>query len=118
MLQHKEQQGFLTLAIGEDYLNMAHLQALSIKLVMPDVNYCLVTDPDTFKLVTKKQKELFDYIRVVDETHWPMEREPDVFIKSPFKETIKVEADLVFTRNVSHWWDALRLKPVVLIDRF
>jgi hypothetical protein len=114
MFQHEEQQGFLTLAIGEQYLTMAYLQALSIKLVMPDARYCVVTDAETKDLLTEKHIQTFDYIKLVESTDWPMNREPDVFVKSPFKETIKIEADLVFTRNVDHWWDALRLKPIVL----
>jgi len=114
MFDHKEQQGFMTLAIGADYLEMAYLQALSIKLVMPDARYCVAVDSDTQDLITDKQSQVFDYVRTVPDTDWPMEREPDLFSSSPFKETIKVEADLLFTRNVDHWWNALRLKPVVL----
>jgi hypothetical protein len=114
MRQHEEQQGFLTVAIGEHYLTMAYLQALSIKLVMPNARYCIVTDTATKDLLTEKHIQTFDYIRLVEPTDWPMEREPDVFIKTPFKETIKVEADLIFTRDIGHWWDALRLKPIVL----
>jgi len=114
MFDHKEQQGFMTLAIGADYLKMAYLQALSIKLVMPDARYCVAVDPTTQELITDKQSLVFDYVRTVGATDWPMEREPDLFSCSPFKETIKVEADLLFTRNVDHWWDALRLNPVVL----
>jgi len=33
---------------------------------------------------------------------------------SPFKETIKLESDLLFTRNIDHWWNAFRLRDVVL----
>ena len=32
MFDHKEQQGFMTLAIGADYLKMAYLQALKYKV--------------------------------------------------------------------------------------
>ena len=68
MFQHEEQQGFLTLAIGEQYLTMAYLQALSIKLVMPDARYCVVTDAETKDLLTEKHIQTFDYIKLVEST--------------------------------------------------
>ena len=95
MFDHKEQQGFMTLAIGADYLEMAYLQALSIKLVMPDARYCVAVDSDTQDLITDKQSQVFDYVRTVPDTDWPMEREPDLFSSSPFKETIKEKEDLL-----------------------
>ena len=85
MFDHKEQQGFMTLAIGADYLKMAYLQALSIKLVMPDARYCVAVDPTTQELITDKQNKVFDYVRTVNATDWPMEREPDLFSSSHFK---------------------------------
>jgi hypothetical protein len=31
---------------------------------------------------------------------------------TPFKETIKLESDILFTTNVDHWWTGLRLQEV------
>ena len=43
-----------------------------------------------------------------------MANEYQVFWLTPFKETIKLESDLLFTRSIDHWWSAFRLKNVCL----
>lgn len=113
MFNHKEQQGFLTLAYNSadtDYVELAYLQALSIKAVMPAAKVAVVTNAS----LTEKQKKVFDYVIECRETEWPMELEPELFWLTPFKETIKLEADLLITRNIDHWWHALRLRNIVL----
>ena len=44
--QFKEQQGFLTFAQNTDvdYLRLAYLQALSVKLTMPTAKYAVIVD--------------------------------------------------------------------------
>jgi hypothetical protein len=38
----------------------------------------------------------------------PMANEYQIWDLTPFKETIHVEADMIFTSNVDHWWYELR----------
>lgn len=115
-------RGFLTIAQNTaevDYLRLAYAQAMSIKLTMPDSQYCVVVDEDTEKQITDKHRDLFDNIVVLDEDYakqddWKLANEWQVFNLSPYKETIKVESDILFTRSITHWWHAFRLRDIVL----
>ena len=115
-------RGFLTIAQNTaevDYLRLAYAQAMSIKLTMPDSQYCVVVDEDTEKQITDQHRNLFDNIVVLDEDYakqddWKLANEWQVFNLSPYKETIKVESDILFTRSITHWWHAFRLRDIVL----
>jgi hypothetical protein len=118
----QEQQGFVTFAQNTehvDYLKLAYVQAMSIKLVMPDARYAVIVDEDTLARVEDKHRTVFDYViplpvdNAKEET-WKLSNEPQVFWLTPFKETIKLESDLVFTRSIEHWWTMFRLRNVVL----
>ena len=116
------QQGFLTIAQntpGVDYLRLAYVQAMSIKLVMPKAEYAVIVDDATAKYITDKHKTVFDYIipLPVDyarDDEWKLANEWQAFTLTPFKETIKIESDILFTRSIEHWWTAFRLRDVVL----
>lgn len=117
-MQSKEGQGFVTFAmnVGEvDYLRLAYLQALNVKATQKDAKYAVITNvvPDD---IPNKYKAVFDHI-VYMPANIPIQAfdaEPYVFELTPFKETIKLEADLLFTRSIDHWWTAFRLKDVCL----
>jgi hypothetical protein len=119
---HQEQQGFLTIAqntVETNYLQLAYLQALSIKITMPGSKYAVLVDAATLKLVTEQHRRVFDYvIEIVNDlatdSEWKLANEWQAFDLTPFKETIKLESDIVFTRSVSHWWTAFRLRDLVL----
>ena len=118
---HQAQQGFLTIAQNTeiDYLKLAYMQAMSVKLTMPDSLYAVIVDEHTEQQVTEDHKKVFDYIITLphdyakDQT-WKLSNEWQVFYLTPFKETIKLESDLIFTRSIRHWWTAFRLKNIVL----
>ena len=120
-MQKLVQQGFLTIAQNTDvdYLRLAYVQALSIKLTMPDAKYAVIVDEETLSKVTDKHRTVFDYVIPLpvdyakDET-WKLSNEWQALDLTPFKETIKVECDILFTRSIDHWWTAFRLRDVVL----
>lgn len=117
MSQHKEQQGYLTIVSNTsevDYLSLAYLQALNVKCTQKINQYAVIVDKETSKLITDKHKEVFDYIIEVEKKENSFEIEPDAFWLTPFKETIKLESDLLFTRSIDHWWNTFRLKDIVL----
>ena len=118
---HKEQQGFVTFAINNDvvdYLELAYLQCLNVKATQKTNSYAVIVDKDTMAKVTDRHRAVFDYVieayDVGTGLGLPFSREPQVFQLTPFKETIKLESDLLFTRNIDHWWTAFRLKDVCL----
>ena len=116
------QQGFLTIAQNTadvDYLRLAYVQAMSIKLTMPGSQYAVIVDEETLLKVTDNHKKVFDHIITLPQDHakvdaWKLANEWQVFSLTPFKETIKLESDILFTRNINHWWTAFRLRDVVL----
>jgi hypothetical protein len=116
MLQHKEQQGFLTFARNSDtvdYLHLAYVQALNIKATQRIHSYAVVVDNKTNELITDEHRRVFDYV-IVHDSASPFAAEAHAFWLTPFKETIKLESDLLFTRSIDHWWTAFRLKDICL----
>ena len=119
MTWHKEQQGFITFAQNTaevDYLRLAYLQALTVKATQKINRYAVIVDKETNKQITNKQKKVFDYIIVLDHDYntenYKFANEHQVFALTPFKETIKIESDLLFTTSIDHWWPAFRLKDI------
>ena len=123
MSQHKEQQGFVTFAQNTDainYLELAYLQALNVKATQKNNRYAVIVDAATKELINDAHRNTFDYI--IDLPHdyndptntRKFANEWQVFRLTPFKETIKLESDLLFTRSIDHWWRAFRLRNICL----
>lgn len=118
---HQAQQGFITIAQNSDvdYLELAYVQAMSIKLTMPNALYAVIVDEPTSTYLVDKHHKVFDYVITLSQDHaendqWKLSNEWQVFYLTPFKETIKLESDLIFTRSIAHWWTTFRLKNIVL----
>lgn len=110
--------GFLTFAQNSstvDYLELAYLQALNCKSTHPEFKYAVVIDYPTSQVVQDKHRQVFDHIiqKPLDTSN-AMSNEWQAYWHTPFFETIKLEADLLFTRNIAHWLQAFRMKEVVL----
>ncbi len=123
MSQHKEQQGYVTFAQNTnqvDYLELAYVQALNIKATQQQNKYAVIVDQKTMAQVTDQHRRVFDYVipLTVDyndpDSSRKFANEWQVFYQTPFKETVKLESDLLFTRSVDHWWTAFRLRNVCL----
>ena len=121
MSHHKELQGFVTFAQNTDtvdYLKLAYVQAMNIKLTQKINKYAVIVDKQTSQLVTDKHRQVFDYVIELNEDYSSagarFANEWQVFQLTPFRETVKLESDLLFTRSIDHWWDTFRLRDVVL----
>lgn len=117
-MKHKAQLGFLTVACNTqqtDYLQLAYLQALNVKHTQKHNQFAVVVDKNTALEITDQQRKVFDYIIVSPEHDLgPYGTEAFLFELTPFKETIKLESDLLFTRNIDHWINTFRLRDIVL----
>lgn len=120
---NKEQQGFVTFAQNTetvDYLELAYLQALNIKATQKNNRYAVIVDAATKEKINERHRTVFDYIidLPVDNnsptSNWKLANEYQVFRLTPFKETVKLESDLLFTGSIDHWWHTFRLKDIVL----
>ena len=109
MREKTYQQGFLTFAQGEMYLKCAYLLALSIKTYCTINKFAVVVDEDT--KVPSNMAEIFDEIIVIP-TMDPFANECLAWELTPFKETFKVESDMIITSNIDHWWHGVRLKNI------
>lgn len=119
---HQSRQGFLTIAqnsLHVDYLKLAYVQAMSVKLTMPGSEYAVIVDEETLAKVEDKHRKVFDYVIPLEhdwakDDAWKLSNEWQAFYLTPFKETVKLESDIVFTRTIEHWWTVFRLRNVVL----
>ena len=117
-MNHKEQLGFLSVACNTeqvDYLHLAYVQALCIKKTQKNNRYAVIVDKKTHSVIEDKHKKVFDYIiEAPDHNFGPYGTEAFLFELTPFKETIKVECDLLFTRSIDHWIHTFRLRDLFL----
>lgn len=120
-MNFKDQLGVVTFAQNStiDYLELAYLQALSIKITMPKLKYAVITDEQSLKDFKDKYWQAIDYVVPLTEDYAKNDtqkfaNEWQVFHLTPFRETIKVESDIIFTRDISHWVTAFRLRDIVL----
>ena len=114
-----EPQGWLTFAQNSDtvnYVNQAYLLALSIKLTCSINKFAVVVDEESAETLTDRQRGVFDYIRVVPKSSNPYALECQALDLTPFKETFKIESDMLIPRNLDHWWHGCRNQNVVFTN--
>jgi len=100
-----------------DYLKIAYLQALSIKCTQKINDYAIAVDAETREYITCDMMEVFDHIIDIPEDaaiddDWKLANEWKAWWLTPFKETIKLDSDILFTRNIDHWWKIMQQKDV------
>lgn len=120
-MNYKNDIGFLSIAQNSkfNYLELAYLQAISTKLTMPESKYAVIVDTNTMNSFKDEYWNAIDYVIPLDNDYAKDEdvkflNEWQVLKLTPFKETIKLESDLLITRDISHWINAFRLRDIVL----
>lgn len=106
----KHEHGYLILAVNTqiDYIKMARQLCLSLKDQHPDVKVCLLTD-------AKCNYSEFDFVETLPYGNLEgFHNDWQVWHASPFRETIKLEADMLITSQIDHWWTLLRNRDVVV----
>jgi hypothetical protein len=112
----KEERGYLIVADNTqdtDYVDCALALARSIKLHTPDARICLVTSNDV-------NNDIFDYVvpwpygDQAPGSNWKLKNDWQVFYASPFRQTIKIEADMIIPHSIEHWWTMLEKRDVVI----
>jgi len=117
----QEQQGFFTFAINSesvDYLELAFAQACSIKATQKNNSYAVAVDEYTKEFITEDHKKVFDYIIDIPNCNeHAMGNEWQAWHLTPFKETIKLESDIIFTTSIDYWWNGLRLQEICFTSK-
>lgn len=108
-------KGYIIPVIDDDdtvYMQCARALAKSIRYWQPNSEICLLTNNDT----TKNEKDLFDYIKkfpfLLDSN--PLANDWQIYYASPFRQTIKIEADIMLSGPIDHWWQCIQHKDVLV----
>ena len=120
--EFQDQQGYFTFVQNSDvdYLNIAYLQALSIKATQRINQYAVAVDAPTKALITDQHRKVFDHIVDIpfgddaQDDEWKLANAWKLYSCTPFKETVNLDADMIFTRDISHWWDHMRQKDICI----
>lgn len=117
--QFAAEQGYLCFAINNgdvDYVRLAYLQALSIKQTQKINQYAVVV-----KSLDDAEPCMHAFDHVIE---LPKDTLPGKFSHeyqagrlSPFRETVKIESDILFTANVDHWWRCYGDMDVVVCNK-
>ena len=91
------ERGYLIPAIGAEYERCANQLANSIRHFHPDANITMLTE----SMLPYSRKGGF-----ADD--W------QVFAASPYRQTIKLEADMICASPIDHWWTLFEKRDVVI----
>ena len=111
MLPIRYERGYVIPAINTDttdYLSCAVQLAHSIREFHPTVNISVMTN-------VACDDSVFDHVLALpfaDQGGWANDWQ--VFQISPYRQTIKLEADMIATGPIDHWWTLLQLQDVVV----
>lgn len=115
MRDFKRKRGYLTIAqrgAQGDYLRMAYGLALSLRATQSKVPYLAVA-VDSKTKVPKKYADVFDEVVRIpwgDDAKgktWKIHNKRKSYYMTPYKETVLLDADMIFPVDVSDWWDTL-----------
>jgi hypothetical protein len=111
-------KGFFTIAQGDQYLRFAYALGLSLKLSQKEYSALSIgVTPGT--VVTDRYKAAFDRIIEIPwgdhaaNSKWKLENEWKAIHMSPYDETIKLDADMVFPADITSWWEVLGKSDIV-----
>ena len=106
-----EEQGYVIVAINSEsvnYVDCARQLSQSLKARVPSARVCLITDQAI-------EDSWFDHVRVLPAVlSNSYANDAQIFKLSPFRETIKLEADMLIASDISHWWTMFRHRDVVI----
>lgn len=113
----EHERGYLIVAQNNattDYVACARSLALNLKSIEPDAKVCLLTDD------LSNSDPVFDHVRLFpfgDQARtldWKLANDWQCFYASPFRQTIKLESDILIPRSIAHWFDICTQKDLVV----
>lgn len=109
-----EERGYIIPAFNTgsvDYVDCARTLAKTLLLHHPHARICLLTNERY-----AADHNLFAYTHTVEniDTDNPYANDWLVFHHTPFRQTIKLEADMMVTSPVDHWWTMFEHRDVVI----
>ena len=116
-------QGFLTFAFNTttvDYLELAYRLADSIARTQAIKNTSIVVDSITAEKIQPRHRAVFDLVIVHEKNKSAVKdfsHEAAAWQLTPYKQTIKIEADMLMTSSIDHWWSVLDQRDVCLTTK-
>jgi len=109
----QSERGYLITAQNSntvDYVACANRLAQSIRHFHPSAEICLLTD------TTEYDAGLFTYHKTftAPRSNNPYANDWQAFGASPFRQTIKLEADMMIASEIDHWWAMFEHRDVVI----
>jgi hypothetical protein len=86
---------------------MARRLFASLRHWHPEARTCLITDQEI-------QSTEFDHVRILVPQSNPYENDAQAWKLTPFRESIKLEADMLIVSAIDHWWEMLRHRDVAI----
>lgn len=105
-------KGFFTIAQGDRYVRYAYALALSLQLSQKEYKDLSIGITPGYS-VPEKYAKAFDQIIEIPfgdhakDSDWKLENEWKSIYMSPYDETIKLDADMIFPEDISTWWEFL-----------
>ena len=112
----KSERGYLIVAVNTDstdYVSCAQQLNSSIKLWNPKAKTCLLTS-NTLDLPEFDYVVSLPYGDTSTNSAWKLSNDWQAFKASPFRQTIKLEADMLITSSIEHWWDMVQHRDIVV----
>lgn len=115
-MQIRDERGYLIVAVNggkTDYVECARACARSIKLHTPNAKIAVMGASD----ILEEQDPIFDYkipllYPVTGDNFYAADWQ--IAWVTPFRQTIKIEADMIIPHSIEHWWTMLEKRDVVL----
>lgn len=114
-------RGFCLLAQNNDatdYVKQAYALALSLHKHNQGQKISLITNDE----LPEEWKSAFDQIIPIpwtdsaETSDWKIENRWKVYHASPYEETIVLEADMLITSDITHWWDELSKRELFFVS--
>lgn len=107
-------KGYLVIAQNNDqvdYIRQAYALALSIKNTQTINQFAIAVEPGTE--IPDEYCEVFDHVVEIPWTDqaegkdWKIQNKWKYYYMTPFDETVILDTDMIFTADISFWWDYL-----------
>lgn len=115
-------RGFLTIAQNNNdtnFIKLAYALALSLKSSQSKYNKLSIAVTNKTE-VPENYKWAFDNIIEIPwgdaaiNSKWKLENEWKLYHITPYDETIKLDTDMIFTNDISNWWDIFSQREVCI----
>ena len=110
-MNYSSKKGYVTVAMGSEYVKCATLLASSLKKTQKDINHItLITNSNDVN------EKYFDNIIKIDDTK-PWNVISNLINYTPYDETLYIESDMLVTQNLDNWWTSFDKKQMAVTQQ-